>query len=238
MGKETNIAKTKASVNNTNNVEGNSRSANRGLFKVRYINDGSFSAISRADFDKLNRDVTAILRKAGVVISDDNWMSLSHDDLSIVSRKNISIDRYFNKDTGVMEHLMFYINDEKLRGKGVSKDIHKVFIPLYEKIGVKEIKVDATLNNGGYTWAQYGFRVSWDEASAYKRRVKSHKEDVARIIDVFYKDHPVTARFPMKLLSSQTWGKEVMSGTSWTGSLDLTNKEEKNDFYTYVGYKR
>lgn len=69
------------------------------------------------------------------------------------------------------------------RGKGAATEYFRSAIPLYEKLGVREVQVYAALDNGAYTWGKFGFKVSdstervhLDGASRSIRRVEKALE--------------------------------------------------------------
>jgi hypothetical protein len=47
--------------------------------------------------------------------------------------------------------------DASARGKGVVKNLFKSILPLYDKMGIKEVHMTAGLEGGAYAWAKYGF---------------------------------------------------------------------------------
>ena len=94
------------------------------------------------------------------------------------------------------------------------------------------------MENGGYTWAKYGFRMQKDSAFKYaQNEIKSHRDEAQRIVSDYFKKNPTSHRFPMYMLARQPWGREAMAGTSWLGTINLSNPVERRDFYDYVGYK-
>jgi hypothetical protein len=61
---------------------------------------------------------------------------------------------FYPKDGVVVhEYLIF-----KEQGAGNAKDMFRSAVDLYDKMGVKEIRVHAALELGAYTWSKYGFR--------------------------------------------------------------------------------
>ena len=191
----------------------------------------------------LNVQIAKALHKVGINIRGDDrgssYLSVSKTGVSLHIPGHFSLSRNFNFDDKTMYHVFFEIEDEGARGKGASKEIHRALVPIYERLGVKKIRVDASLDNGGYTWAKYGFRVTRHEAEGYaKWRIRSHEADAQRIVADYFEKNPHATKFPMNLLARQPWGKEAMSKTHWEGTLDLTDPEQKRDFYDYIGYKK
>ena len=64
-----------------------------------------------------------------------------------------------------MYHGFFRLNDNA-QGDGVSQTLFRQSIGAYERLGVKEVRVSASLTHGGYVWLRHGFVP--DEASTVK----------------------------------------------------------------------
>ena len=197
----------------------------------------NFSSLTDEDFSTLNEKVSDALRKAGINPEEGKLM-ITDNAIQFEIKDTVTIRRVYNAETKTMEHDIFEINDTEKQGRGVSKAVHRALMPIYEKLGIEKIDLYAAEQNGGYTWAKYGFRVSYNEIKYYPREMKSHKEEAQKIINDFYATHPRTERFPIKILADKPWGKEAMSGSTWFGDLDLTNPTERADFCSYIGYKR
>ncbi len=200
--------------------------------------DSPMGKVGKEAFARLSDDVTKILSDANISTSG---VSVNVLDSSLyIQSKDIQITREFSENTGVMEHAYFEITDPNARGKGVSKAIHRALMPIYEKLGVKRLDVYAALDNGGYTWAQYGFRItrfSVPHLIDYQMHEKYQPQARALVKD-YFEAHPDAKFFPMRIMSSQPWGKEALTGTSWYGYLDFTDSEQKKDFTDYIGYKK
>ena len=158
-------------------------------------------------------------------------------------------DRLFFKETGHIEfaiefsdkgktvkHELFIIDNENLKNKGLSKALYKSLMPIYDKIGVEEIKIHAGDKNGGYTWSRYGFRVSSSEAQSVIDRISNpeYRKEAQAIYDSFYRKHYEEVKFPMQLLGDKPWGREALSGTKWYGSIDLTDEPQRKRYERYI----
>jgi hypothetical protein len=71
---------------------------------------------------------------------------------------NFNADRTFIKeDDGLhVYHAYFKISDD-FQGKNIAKDFLKHSMATYQTLGVKDIKLHANIDVGGYAWAKYGF---------------------------------------------------------------------------------
>ena len=193
--------------------------------------------ITDAEFEELNAQITKILKDANVSLDNAQIVVSDITNSFTIKSKGIDIERsvYPGKE---MHHSWFKIGDKNARGKNVSKAIHRALIPLYEKMGIKKITVHAALENGGYTWAQYGFRVERYETSwVIAQMSEKYSSRAQEIVNNFYETHPTSDKFPMYLISRKEWGKAALSGLNWEGDIDLTDPVQRKDFYDYCGYK-
>ena len=201
----------------------------------------------------INAQIAQALHKVGIDIESPGREKGDKDTKSHgylkVNEKGLYIDipghfslarTYYPHLNNTMRHSYFEIMDEKSQGRGASKEIHRALAPIYERLGVKKITVHASLQNGGYTWGKYGFRTTRRDVEYYvdSEIKRKYRPQARAIVDKYFKEHPTSNRFPMHLLARQPWGKEAMTGTSWSGNIDLTNPQEKSDFYNYIGYKK
>lgn len=204
------------------------------------------SEFSKADYVVLDREMTKAFEELGIY--DDEifrYVKYTPDKNELYvkfSGGGVTVARSFyhnGKDLGVY-HNMFAIKEE-LQGRGTSRAVLGAFLEQYENMGVKEIALQANLEVGAYAWAQYGFKTMKQEvdyiiSSAADNSVlpKSALDDARRIVDDFYKHHSETEMFPMKYLSSQAYGKDLLMGESWQGQLDLTDKSALKMFKRYI----
>ena len=204
------------------------------------------SEFSKADYVVLDREMTKAFEELGIY--DDEifrYVKYTPDKNELYvkfSGGGVTVARSFyhnGKDLGVY-HNMFAIKEE-LQGRGTSRAVLGAFLEQYENMGVKEIALQANLEVGAYAWAQYGFKTMKQDVDYIISRAadnsvlpKSALDDARRIVDDFYKHHSETEMFPMKYLSSQAYGKDLLMGESWQGQLDLTDKSALKMFKRYI----
>lgn len=204
------------------------------------------SEFSKADYVVLDREMTKAFKELGIY--DDEifrYVKYTPDKNELYvkfSGGGVTVARSFyhnGKDLGVY-HNMFAIKEE-LQGRGTSRAVLGAFLEQYENMGVKEIALQANLKVGAYAWAQYGFKTMKQDVDYIISRAadnsvlpKSALDDARRIVDDFYKHHSETEMFPMKYLSSQAYGKDLLMGESWQGQLDLTDKSALKMFKRYI----
>lgn len=208
------------------------------------------SEFSKADYVVLDREMTKAFEELGIYDEDiSRYIKFTPDKNELYIRfegygkegsVNVSRSFYHNGENLGVYHNMFSI-PAKLQGRGTSRAVLGAFLEQYENMGVKEITLQANLNVGGYAWGQYGFKAMKQEVdyiirNAVEKKVLPHSalDDAKRIVDDFYKHHSETELFPMKYLSSQAYGKDLLMGESWEGQLDLTDKSALRIFKRYI----
>lgn len=144
------------------------------------------------------------------------------------------------KGEKVVHHELFTLPKE-LQKKGISK---KVFSKLYD--GYKTAKIDlmdiyANIDQGGYSWARYGFTF-WQGKNYLTTMIKSYAKDkridcteAINIINEWYSKNKDTDPFPMNLLTGYGWSKQLLQNTGWSGVLytnDVTQMAVFKDYLT------
>jgi GNAT superfamily N-acetyltransferase len=140
----------------------------------------------------------------------------------------------------------------ELRGQSLTKSVLAANIDFYRKNGINRVLTSAGDEDGGYTWARYGFvpeakswailrgtlmrRVDQIEGlpdSEYNR-VKEllMSPDPKAIWEIADNNTPVPDRKDSRQMT--TLGKRLLRGTNWNGFMDLTNTEINNRFDEYV----
>lgn len=203
------------------------------------------SEFSKADYVVLDREMTKAFEELNIYDDILRYVQYTPDKNELYvkfSGGGVTVARSFyhnGKDLGVY-HNLFSIK-ENLQGRGTSRAVLGAFLEQYENMGVKEITLQANLEVGAYAWAQYGFKTMKQEVDYIIRRAadndvlpQSVLSDARRIVDDFYKHHSETELFPMKYLSSQAYGKDLLMGESWQGQLDLTDKSALKMFKRYI----
>ena len=192
--------------------------------------------ITDQDLDTLNAIFSRAFAKAGVTPDTEEIYVSRSGSMSLTDRKNLEFTiSYDNRDNSMM-HDLFLIHNEEMRGSGTAKEVYKALLPVYDKIGVKTIRVHAGDNNGGYTWARFGFVASKGEASSAVGKIKDAnlQEKADGILTRFYGTHSDTTKFPMHLIADQSWGRAALSGTKWRGEIDLTNPTQRQRYEDYI----
>lgn len=131
----------------------------------------------------------------------------------------------------------------------------------YRQLGLSHVDVNAGLDRGGYAWARYGFvpsQESWDVLrAALRARVNEPSLDLApaerrALLDLLGNSEPRTIwtiadnRTPAVINGQPLMfrgkpvplGNHLLSGTNWSGSLDLNDASVMRRFYDYVGPKQ
>ncbi len=153
---------------------------------------------------------------------------------------DVTIERDFGYDNrGLFAHHALFTIPEELQGRGTSKAVLGAFLKQYEKIGVKTIKVYANIDVGGYTWGRYGFTADFNEVGSIIKNARGKiSEDIEKqaqtIFDDFYTRNSSKVRFPMRILTEQPWGKDLLLSSAWDGEIDLTDKNAVDLFKRYV----
>jgi hypothetical protein len=71
---------------------------------------------------------------------------------------NFRAIRFFTRDeNGLHIRHQYFKVDVKKQGKGVAKEFLKHSIATYQKMGAKDITLEANIDVGGYAWAKFGF---------------------------------------------------------------------------------
>lgn len=194
---------------------------------------------SKFDFIGVQKQINGVLAKHN--IKPDNWETSIGKDLFDIycGGEGLTLWRTFaNTNDGLeVRHQLFKLAEE-YQNKGISKEVFRIFYQQYKNMGVRTISVHANIDVGGYTWARYGFMaVDKDEALKAVSYCDKYWKTASEFIDTYYKKHslPASAPFPMRLLTEQSWGKEVLLGTDWAGKIDLFDQESVKIFEHYLG---
>lgn len=84
--------------------------------------------------------------------------TVSGVDVNIYKAKAYNFERRFNLKNKEVSHDMLELY-KSTQGGGAVKEMFKNAIPLYQKMGIEKITLDANLDAGGYAWAKYGFKL-------------------------------------------------------------------------------
>ena len=198
------------------------------------------------DFLGVREEINRTASRFGININ--SWKTTIHgeDMFSITGEdeeyREFHITRtFFNKSDGLEVHHDLFEIAKRYQGNGLSKQVFQTFYQQYKKLGVRYITVDANIDIGGYTWARYGFKAkNRAEAMSVAKRMQVSSENselATNFIKDWYKKNSLSPDepFPMRLLSEQPWGKEVLLGSYWEGIIDLSDPASRKIFETYLG---
>jgi hypothetical protein len=128
-------------------------------------------------------------------------------------------------------------------GADVGKQLLAANVKIYQQLGIKNVRVFANLEVGGYAWARYGYVPDEGELGS----VGVLSEQIADRINEMEidADHEkmlyalINRDDPRAIwaIADSKYGKELLLGTEWEGRLDLTNKDTMARFNAYVGKK-
>jgi GNAT superfamily N-acetyltransferase len=135
----------------------------------------------------------------------------------------------------------YFALDPQYQGLGIAKTILRGQIDVYRRMGnIDTVKVSAGLDGGGHTWARFGFVPYESSWQSLQGRLRYRLLDNIRDIDPQVKadlltliNHPDPLKI-RQLANVPTWGRRLLAGTSWTGTLDLRNAETMRYFDAYT----
>ncbi|MBV7533131.1 hypothetical protein [Chitinophaga sp. sic0106] len=153
----------------------------------------------------------------------------------------LAIARTFTWETGalVAKHDFFRL-PRVHRGRGIAKQIFKDFLQQYINMGVKKICVYAALEDGGFIWAKNFFAAEIKEEVAEilnkaKAKLTQHQYlAIHKIYDNYYMKYPGGNAFPIHKWAELPFMESILRGSTWHGSIDLTNREQFAKFVLYV----
>lgn len=174
-------------------------------------------------------------------------LTFSERDISFIykTKKGIVIDRSFMINSyGEKEvrHELFTLPKE-LQRKRLSKKIFAKLYDGYKKANIDIISVYANIDQGGYTWAKYGFTF-WQGKKFLLSLIKSSAKDkkidckeAVEIINKWYEKNRETDPFPMNLLTGYEWSKLLLRDIGWGGKLNTDDIVQMNIFKDYLTSK-
>ena len=210
------------------------------------VDDPNTTIAKDFDFVGFFSDLEGISSAKGITITearlnvlrenlfDAEWIGVDEDG------NEMALLRTFEKvnDILIAKHDYFDVPETK-QGIGYSREVFKALYRQYQNMGVNRIEVHANINVGGYTWSRYGFSAK-DRRNAMKalQRIGTDEYKKAmQIIDDYYTTHSLNddAPFPMNLIASQPFGKDVLLDGDWFGFIDLTDNDARKYFEEYLG---
>ena len=223
-------------------------------FRIRNNEEKYFTDGMAGEFDFLGvrEKINAICERNGIRV--DTWSATVHGEgifsidaeqkyLNVKDQKFNITRTFYDQSGGIMVHHDYFVLGKEFQGKGISKEVFKVFYEQYRKLGVRYITVDANIDIGGYTWSRYGFSAENKEAAlgAWNDLVETPLQKEAKsFINSWYQKNnlPDSHPFPMRLFNEGKWngrGKEVLLGTYWSGIIDLSDPVTRKVFESYLG---
>lgn len=162
------------------------------------------------------------------------------------------ITREFRRDRAdnlTVYHALFQAGTQ---GAGGSKALFRTSVGVYDVLGVKRVDVFADISVGGYCWAKYGFKCSqndWDDLrDRFQRKVSTGvltnsadgstyplapevKDKLERILA---DPNPYALhQLADTVVGGQKIGADLLLGTNWHGSLDLTDDYQRRRTLLY-----
>lgn len=192
------------------------------------------------NLERFNKDINSLASKYGIDITERRITSSSGEVMfDILGNDNFRLQRSFLNN--IAYHDLLTIPDS-VQGKGFSKELFQSLYRQYQNAGIKEIRVQANITVGGYTWAKYGFFAkskSYDDIISWARFQLSEKQITKANYNKFekwinlYKGKDI----PMYELAQFKYGKKLLLGSNWSGFLDLNNPLQRKMFEDYLRSK-
>lgn len=158
-----------------------------------------------------------------------------------------SMSRTFNFQNKSVYHGYFSM-DENLQGHGLGKQMFTNLFDVYDHLGMKTVGVSASLSNGGYAWARFGFipnASDWSSVSnnALHRaeRDSSLTPDIkaqVRLIAGITNPKAIWLLAGLKDANGKSVGATLLRGQDWHGKIDLDNPEQYAVVRDYSGRKK
>jgi hypothetical protein len=129
---------------------------------------------------------------------------------------------------------------EKYQNKNISRKVLSIFYDEYTKMGIQKIYIHAGDKVGGYAWAKAGFEAvpetkdyliqyAYDQTSANNLSFGNYMKFTKYLESI-----PDGQNIPMFEIANMPFGKELLLGTDWKGSLNLNNPISKQLFESYI----
>lgn len=217
---------------------------NKGLAEWEQIEAGQYNKSAMAGFDivRFQDEMNKLASEYGFAL-EPVQLHMYHNGNCVMSfegeyeGEGIYLNRGFFISEGnlIVNHSLQKF-PSGLQRKGLSKRIMSLLFEQYEKMGVKRVDVHASMQNGAYTWARYGFAVDNPTLAKFAvdnrkaKLTKSEYEDAVQTISQYGESEP----FPMWKLAEKPYGKKLLVGNEWMGFVDLTNKEQMEYLHNYI----
>lgn len=189
------------------------------------------------NLDTLDDDMTKLAEKYGFEIKSKHISSYFGEfKIDYEGENNFRMTRSFSGSTVYHDVLTI---PTKLQGKGLSKEILRSLYTQYQNAGIKEIQVVANMDIGGYAWAKYGFRAKadrYDDLMAWARFQMNDKA-ISKTDFINFEEWITNFKgkdIPMYEIAERKYGKNLLMGSAWRGSIDLTDKAQTAIFEAYL----
>lgn len=159
------------------------------------------------------------------------------------------------RPNGEIYHSYFHLSSA-YQGKDISRVLMKQQIPVYQDLGYNKVKVHANIDVGAYTWARYGFVPELNSWSSLRAGIADKLDRLAASGKVNPRAYTqvkglLESRDPRTIWNiadirepfsdpqkpkTNTLGKALLLGSSWHGSLDLSDAATMERFNKYVGH--
>jgi len=210
--------------------------------KLGYFTNGKLekefnNVLPGFDLKEFDNDLMRISNKYGINITKKHLSAYQGEViLSYEGAGDFSLKRSFAKNIAYHDLLKVPIDAQ---GKGFSKELFQSLYKQYQNAGIREIRVTANIDVGGYTWAKYGFSAkaeSYDDIMSWAKWQRNDKcitkdnyESFSKWIEP-YKGKDI----PMWKLANMPYGKKLLLGSNWNGVIDLKNDVQREIFEKYL----
>ncbi len=207
------------------------------------------SPAKNMNFKALREGLDTVCRLHGLKLSDFIVSSIDDEsfDFTISAPSgDLNMMRTFRPaDDGSLEvHHDILDLGKQYQGRGLSREIFGVLYEQYKQMNVRYMTVQADLDVGGYTWAQYGFNANTkpEAINAVKTHPGALSRQAVQFIEDYYKTNKleVYEPFPMHLLVEHFGrddAKKILLHSNWNGTIDLRDAKQKKVFEEYI-YKK
>jgi hypothetical protein len=169
-------------------------------------------------------------------------------EITATRQDGLNLKRTFSRQPDgslMVYHNSFHVpkKDSKgalLQGTGLAKNVLADSFETYQQLGVDKIQTYANKDVGGYAWAKFGFKAS-DPRELEKQLVKkirslpiAHRTEAMVILA----EHRNDPKLPWYIAGIHAGdvpvGKNLLLGTEWAGTLDMSDQESVDRFKHYV----
>lgn len=199
------------------------------------------------DFIELDKNINEIAQANGFKINQRN-LSFYEGKVNIEYRAKdgkftMVRSLYLDGTIKTVSHDLLMLNSD-LQGGGLTKNLFKQLYKQYQSASLQQIEVHANIDIGGYAWGKYGFsairKLDVDYILEGAERLAKRGDLTKLELDHFkglYKNHykvKDAGPFPMHDIAQTSYGKKVLLGSDWYGTIDLKNNAQRQIFEDYL----